>query len=56
MLSNKKVKQVQVSQSSLAQVCSASKEAVNSILKEIFHKVAEKGRHGQEIRLDLRIG
>ena len=47
---------MQVSQISLGQVCNAPKETVSSILKEIFHKIAEKGRSGAELKIDIRIG
>ena len=41
---------------SLGQVCNAPKETVSAILKEIFHKIAEKGRQGLELKIDIRIG
>ena len=47
---------MQVSLTSLGQVCNAPKETVSAILKEIFHKIAERGRLGVELKIDLRIG
>ena len=51
-----KQKTVQVSHASLAAVCNAPKEAINAILKEIFHKIADRARHHQELKIDLRVG
>lgn len=47
---------VQMSASSISQVCGIARSQVLEVLKEIFTKVVEISKHKEEVVLDLKIG